>query len=438
MLLLLAVIISSQQLPLLSAAGGSGEPTALQPLIDAAGEGEVLVLEAGIYSGPVVIAKPMEIRASGSVHLTNSGERPAMEITADRTTVSGLKIIDGQTDRLIPAILVTGSETRLTDVEIVTRASGIQLREAHGNVLDNLTIYHPEAASQSPRTYSDKGNGIDLWGSHNNRISGSRISFMHDAIYIENSESNTVEDNYAEGSRYGYHFMFSSDSLLRNNIGQFNVTGAMIMSSDRIEASDNEFSEQSESVNSQGILLYDVNESLINKNRIEGNRTGVYVEQVKDSIISDNWVARNFIGVEMLLSQNNELSGNHFISNVNQAQSVTSSGNRVNGNYWDDLQGIDLTGQGVSSLSYKTDPFFLNLTRTASAYQLFFQSPGIVFLKGMFPPAAEQILVDESPLMEPFLRAGETSTASAATFVWGAILLLLSTFIIYIMGVKKQ
>ncbi|WP_010272426.1 right-handed parallel beta-helix repeat-containing protein [Paenibacillus senegalensis] len=410
----------------------------LQSWIDAAEEGDMLILPEGEYSGPVTISKSLELSGNGKVLIRSSGDQPVIELAGDHITLSGIHIVHEPADRLQPAVQVTGNYNRLLGLDIVTKGSGIYLRGADHNLLDDLDIRHSLAGNNIPSTYSDKGNGIDLLESNYNRIAGSRISTMHDAIYIENSTHNTVESNYAEFSRYGYHLMFSADSELRTNIGQYNITGAMIMSSDRIEVSENAFTDQSENVNSQGILLYDVTESLIEQNQIDGNRTGIYIEQVKDSTVSSNWIARNFIGVEMLLSQENNLTGNHFISNVTQAQSMTSDNNEVHSNFWDDLQGIDLSGQGVSSLPYKTDPFFLNLTRPVPAYQLFFQSPGIIFLQNMFPPAVQQQMVDTAPLMKPRFYIQEGNAGGIWTAIMASLLLLVSLLIIYTMGVRKQ
>lgn len=412
------------------------EGTPLQPLIDQVEAGGTLILEAGSYIGPATISRPIHIKTEGTAKITGDGVHPVITLQADDSSITGLQIYDEMDDREKAAILVEGSRNRLEKLQIITRASGIQLREAHSNVLEGLTVQRPQETN--PVRLSRRGNGIDLWGSNDNLIIGNRVSHMHDGIYVENSQSNRVENNRVDRSRYGYHFMFTKDSYLVDNEGQYNVTGAMIMSSDQTEVTGNTFSEQSENVNSQGLLLFDVNTTVVRSNRVEGNRIGFYIEQAKDSQLTDNWIARNFIGIEMLSSEGNELSGNHLISNVNQAQAADSADNSVNGNYWDDFKGIDLQGDGYSDLTYRTNPFFVTLTQSASAYQLFFGSPGMVFLEGMFPADPEQSLADEAPLMKPVMESAGQGALNGYTLAICAFLFVCSTLFIYLWGVRRQ
>ncbi|GIP34400.1 nitrous oxide reductase family maturation protein NosD [Paenibacillus sp. J2TS4] len=422
---------------LLQAESAVGAGTPLQPLIDQTESGGTLVLEPGHYIGPAVITRPIHIEAAGAgVRIDNDGESPAITLQASDSSITGLQIVDEMRDRKMASVLVSGSRNRLENLHITTRASGIQLREAHTNVLEGLKIERPQEAGTV--RLSSRGNGIDLWGSHDNLITQNYVTHMHDGIYLESSESNRVENNKVDFSRYGYHFMFTKDSFLIDNEGEYNVTGGMVMSSDNTEVTGNSFTEQSENVNSQGLLLYDVNQTIVTGNRVEGNRVGFYIEQAKDSRLEDNWIARNFIGMEMLQSENNEVSGNHFISNVNQAQATTSANNAVRANYWDDFQGVDLDGSGFSDLVYRTHPFFITLTQSASAYQLFFQSPGMVFLQGLFPIDSAQSLTDEAPLMNPVIDTGGNGGLNGITLAICALLFVFSIIIIYVWGIRRQ
>lgn len=56
----------------------------------------------------------------------------------------------------------------------------------------------------------------------------------------------------------------------------------------------NQFVKQSENVNSQGLLLFDVHTSRVDDNIVEGNRVGFYMEDSSDNVLSNNRVLRNY------------------------------------------------------------------------------------------------------------------------------------------------
>lgn len=412
-------------------------PIPLQPLIDQAAPGDVLKLEEPSYSGPAVIDKPLTL-VSKSGRIVNESSGPALTITADGVTAEGLMIVQLYRNASVPAVLVESDDNRLRRLTIKTLGAGIQLREADGNLLQDLVVVGGRMAGRNPSTVL-RGNGIDLYESSRNTIAGNRIDLMQDGIYVEGGSSSTVRDNLVVRSRYGYHFMFTEKLLLRGNKGVSNVTGAMVMSVSDAEVLNNTLEKQSSNVNSQGLLLYDVRQSRVEGNTVQGNRVGLFVQQSEGNRLADNEIAGNFIGLQLLDSSGNRLAGNTFQANVVPAQSAGSSDNTADGNFWDSASVLDVNGDGFSDLPYEVNPFFLQVTESVPAFQLLFHSPGMPVLEELFHTDTGDWLKDAAPLLQPASKVQEAAgAADGGIAAVSSLLLAVSLFsIITFRGIKR-
>lgn len=417
-----------------------GSTKSLQELINEAHTGDTIVIPVGNYNGPIIIDKSLKLenRSEAEVIIRNTTSKPAVQITADNVSLVGLTIID-ETVSKQSAILVQGNGVLLDQLQIRTGSFGIKMRKANNGEVRNTSIVWIGRIADRPVKLSDKGNGIDLYESNGNRFIGNSITAMHDGIYMENSDENVIESNTFELLRYGVHCMYTKGTIIRNNIGMLNITGAMIMAVRDVEVTDNQFTKQNENVNSQGILLFDAHQTVIRNNHVEGNRVGLYVEQSTQNKIEGNSVIGNFIGIQMLEADKNDLTGNQFVGNVANAEAKNSVDNVVAGNYWDSFQGIDADGDGNSDIKYAINPFFQSLIKARPGFQLFFQSPGMVFLESLYQSESKVWTTDESPLMEPSqeLRFIAPSLTLVHTAWIGAILLCLAIYFIYL-GVRRK
>ncbi|MED4782220.1 nitrous oxide reductase family maturation protein NosD [Brevibacillus choshinensis] len=448
--------------PVSTRATGLTAPDPLQQMIDQARPGDTITIPAGEYAGPIRVTKPLVLVAQGSVTIFNPSpdpkQEPVVTIISDHVSIQGISITDKRINRADAALIIKGNHNILEQISIETMGSGIQLREASNNTLHNIRITgkikdksvassmgHDHAShgastagQSSSNVQARKGNGIDLFQAHQNRIVSNQVSNVYDGIYLENSNGNQILQNAVEKSRYGYHFMGTSQTLLADNTGNENVTGAMLMETTKATVKNNQFLKQKNNPNSQGILLYDVTDSLLHGNQIEGNRVGLYLENATGVEVKENRLLLNFIGMQVKASSGNTLTANQFVSNVIQAQAQDSSTDSFAGNYWDNLQTLDTNGDSRSDLPYEMNPFYLALTDAVPAYQLFFQAPGFVFLENLFSAGTGTAIRDEMPT----LASADEATAQASGTNWvtgilGLILLTGSMYIIY-SGGKRQ
>lgn len=448
--------------PVSTGATGLAAQDPLQQMIDQARPGDTLTIPEGEYTGPILVTKPLTLVAQGSVTISNPSPdpkgAPVVSITSEHVSIRGITIKDKRVNSPDATLVMKGNHHVLEQISIETMGTGIQLREASYNTLRNIRVTgkvkdrsvvssaehdhasHGASSASQPSTnvQARKGNGIDLFHAHQNHIESNQVSNVYDGIYLENSNGNQILQNAVEKSRYGYHFMGTSQTLLADNTGSENVTGAMLMETTKATVKNNQFLKQKDNPNSQGILLYDVTDSQLYGNQIEGNRVGLYLENSTGVDVRENRLLLNFIGMQVKASSGNTLTANQFISNVIQAQAQDSRTDSFAGNYWDNLQTLDTNGDSRSDLPYEMNPFYLALTDAVPAYQLFFQAPGFVFLENLFSAGTGTSIRDEMPVVASSDQAiTQDSGTNWATGILGLLLLTGSMYIIY-SGGKRQ
>lgn len=409
-------------------AEAQAERSSIAERIAKAQPGETLSIPAGQYEGSLVIDKPLHLIGAGQVILSHSGSEPSITILSDGVQVENLEV--HHTDSQSPAILVKGSHIRLSQLRIVTQSTGIRLDGARHNTLTHITV---EGDPQLP--IARRQHGIDLWQADRNVITHSRMQHVQDGIYIENSAENRVTDNTVSHSRYGYHLMFTRQTRLENNLSHNNVSGMMVMGTMGTVVQHNRLTDNRENVQSLGLLLFDVQKAHVADNQILRNRVGILIEDARDNELAHNLVQGNYIGLRFLQATDNHLHHNAFVANVVQGQAEESRNNRIRHNYWGDHTGLDLTGEGFSSLPYRVDPFFLQITDAYPPFQLFFHSPGLIFLEQLIHTPLEQQFTDQAPLLASPLAAPDEAPAQQ----WAVLLLCVaflsfSSWIMYLGG----
>lgn len=387
------------------------EASILQRMINEAEQGSSIVLPEGSYSGYILIDKKLTIRADKTV-LSSIAADSAVVIKGDGVVIQGLAIKQEHADEETAAVLVQADNVVLMDLNIKTQGFGIMLRDANEATILNNEIAWKKIKNANSSISGHKGNGIDLYNSYSNRIEQNRIYNMKDGIYLEKGSQLSIKENRIYSSRYGIHCMYIDESQIVGNIGEYNFTGAMIMGVKDTRISNNSFLKQSWNVYSQGILLYDVQTSTVERNQVDGNRVGIYMERSSNNELKENSVNRNFIGIQMLNAENNKLHYNDFVANVIEAEAVNSKDNDIFHNYWDSAQGLDLNDDGISEIAYSINPFYQQLISDKPAFQLFFQSPGMAFLSSMYEGNRDQWTTDSSPFMHLNVAGDHTSTLS--------------------------
>ncbi len=383
----------------------------LQPLIDKTPEGETLMPEPGIYSGPVVIDKPIILDGQNSVTIDAGGKGTVILLDTDGATLRNLHLTNsGESHNDIDAgVQVRGKFNVIKDNQIDNCLFGVDLQQSEYNVVRRNTI------SSKPFELGQRGDAIRLWYSFHNKITDNRIMNARDTV-VWYSANNTISGNSATNSRYSLHFMYSQYNLVENNHYLNNTVGIFLMYSDGVIVRNNHIAHAA-GPTGVGIGFKETSDLTIEGNQILYCASGLYVDVSPyqpdtTNRFNDNVIAYNGIGIRFL----NDWTGNIFKQNQlvdNLTQIVVSGGktanrNVWNGNYWSDYQGFDEDTNGTGDTPYELYAYADRLWQDTPYAQFFKGSPMLEvldFLERLAPFSEPRLLVrDKTPSQHQIIK----------------------------------
>jgi nitrous oxidase accessory protein len=387
-----------------TAVSGAGTHPPFQPLVDAAKSGAVLSPEPGIYSGPVVIDKPLTVDGQGKVTIDAGGKGSVIYLDTDNADIRNLHLTNsGESHNDIDAgIQVRGNFNIIKDNVIDDCLFGIDLQQAEDNILRRNRI------SSKPFELGVRGDAIRLWYSFNNKVTDNVITGSRDMV-VWYSKDNLIARNTATGGRYALHFMYSKANQVEDNHYTDNSVGIFLMYSDDVVVRHNTIS-RAVGPTGMGIGTKESSGLVIEGNSLLNNATGIYLDvspyqpDTTDRI-TDNLIAYNGIGIEFHNDwTGNIIEGNRFHDNLTQVAVRGGGGatrNQWHGNYWDDYAGFDRDGDGIGDTPYESYAYADRLWMDVSLAQFFMGSPMLEvldFLERLAPFSPPQLLLrDPAP-----------------------------------------
>jgi len=292
--------------------------TTIQEAINAAKEGDTIIVRNGTYYEHLVVNKA----------LTLVGE------TKHDT------IIDGDGTGIV--VCVTADDVALNDFTIQNGELGLLFRYSTTGILTENIV-------------SNNSYGLYLWGSSDNILTGNIVSDNWDAIYLYISHNNTFNGNTVSNNWDGFHLESSNLNVLADNIvSQNNNDGIHLYHS-----SNNVLSGNTASGNQYGIYVGDSDDNVFTRNTVSCNKYGIYVDYSRYNSFTSNIFTNNSVyGIRFSSSQNNIVFHNNFIKNVEPSsniKSVNSWDNGAEGNYWSDHAGTDANRDGIGDTPYTID-----------------------------------------------------------------------------------
>lgn len=279
---------------LLAGAPPAAASPSLQERLDGAEEGETLLVEPGHYPENLVIDKPLVLRGLQLPHIEGDTRGKTIRILAPGVTIDGFRISHSglNLSRDDAAIHIQGEGAVIRNNRIHDSLHGIYVRAANRIRVENNRIQGIEETAvaklgpASPGSSDSalcavgqdrRGNGLHLWNSHAHVITGNEISDTRDGIYFSFTRESRIERNQVYRTRYGLHYMYSDNNFIFNNRFENNVAGAALMFSKGVTVHQNDFIRNRDS-RAYGLLMHNVDPSIIRDNRMEGNQTGVYIQ----------------------------------------------------------------------------------------------------------------------------------------------------------------
>ncbi len=422
----------------------------LQTVLDAATDGDEVLLAAGTYHGPLHIAHRLTLVGAAGAVIAGSGKGSVITISAPEAVVRGLN--------------VRGSGRALESMDsgvfVEQSARGAVVEDNH--LEDNLFGIYLHGAPDSIARHNvvvglrqvhngETGNGITVWNAPGAKVLDNDFRYGRDGIFAITSRNNVVKGNRFRDLRFAVHYMYTNDGEIVGNVSKGNLIGYALMFSKHLVIQDN----ISDHDRDRGILFNATNYADISGNTVIGGmqpaerwatsdnrgadegvpqteqassvpageqRIGpekcVFIYNTNKSRIDDNWFEGCAIGVHFTAgSEGNDISGNAFVNNANQVKYVGTRhldwSKNGRGNYWSDNPAFDLNGDGVADTAYRPNDLIDRVLWTAPAAKVLINSPAVQVIRwaqAQFPAILPGGVIDSHPLMSPPKR----HTAEAA------------------------
>ncbi len=382
---------------------GADAPYAtLGAAVAAARPGALIRVRAGTYREPTIELRVpgVTIVGDGWPLFDGEGTRELLVVRADDVTVRGLAFantgVSHMQDRAALRV-IESARCRIEGNRFRDALFAIYLQRA----LDCEVRGNDIVGASTDET--SNGNGVHLWYSPGTRVIDNRVRGQRDGIYFEFSRSSVAEGNVSEGNRrYGLHFMFSDSCRYERNTFKGNGAGVAVMYSRHILMDGNGFLDATGS-GAYGLLLKEITDGTLVRNRFEGNSTGLLLEGASRLDIRDNDFRRNGWAVRLMASAEDS----HFTGNVFEANAfdVSTNSRTLNsdfkGNWWDAYRGYDLDRDGSGDVPFRPVRFFALVVERHPEALMMLRSPVTALLdvaERVFPVLTPD-LADARPLM---------------------------------------
>ncbi len=379
----------------------------IQDAINKSKPNSKIYIHDGIYNleQEILIEKPIQLIAKDSnfqVILDAHQKQNVIYIkNTENVEISGLTLKNaGYSDiKEYAGIYAENSKNcKFLNNKIQDSTYGIYLARTHNSLIQkNQILANFKKEVQS-------GNGIHIWNGHFNILEENFIEGHRDGIYFEYSQDLKVIKNISQKNlRYGIHFMFCHNSHITENKFIYNPTGTALMYSRSLILLENEFS-HSFGNSFMGMLLKEIDQSVIKNNLFYRNTTAIYFENSNRNQIETNQFIKNSIALEVMgNSYYNQFTNNKFKENLFDVFTNSKANENVyTKNFWDKYKGYDLNKDGLGDVPYKPVSLFGFWVSKNPSLAVLIKSPIVEFLElleRVFPSLSPENLQDESPLM---------------------------------------
>jgi nitrous oxidase accessory protein len=383
----------------------SGKVKTITAAIQQASPGDTVLVKSGTYrEGNIIINKPLVLLGEKMPVVDGEFKHEVFTVEARHVTISGFTIRNSGMSNIkdLAGIGVLGMDfITIRKNDFINTFFGVHLSNSNYSLIEQNTFQGVQ------RNDIETGNGIHLWQCSNIRISGNHIEGHRDGIYFEFVTNSVVKGNLSENNhRYGLHFMFSHDDEYLDNIFRNNGAGVAVMYTRNVTMISNTF-EHNWGNSAYGLLLKDIQDSQVLKNRFVKNTIGIYMEGTSRTRFERNLFNANGWGIRLQASCDaNTFTGNNFMGNTfDIATNGTLVLNTINGNYWDKYQGYDLDRNGVGDIPFRPVNLYAMIVERIPTAVLLWRS-FLVFLldraERVFPAVTPENLKDDYPSMKPY------------------------------------
>ena len=384
---------------------------------DEAGPAEIELLPL-VYHGDLTIKRPVAIRGARGSVLEGSGV--ATVVTIDGKDISLENVAVRHSGRRHTTedsgVKATGERVRVADVALQDVLFGISLEACKHCIIERAHVVGFGDDAEL------RGDGIKLWEANDSVVRGCVVEHARDLV-VWYTRRATLEDNVVTAGRYGAHFMYAHDSVIRRSRFEKNVVGVFVMYSMRLRVEDNVLA-GARGAAGIGLGFKDSDAVQVKRNWIVANTVGTYLDNTPRTAadpvgFDDNFVALNDVAMRLNTSESGlSFRGNDFHQNAVMIE-VDGGGDAMfvamRGNRYSDYEGYDLDDDGVGDVAYEVKALSSELTESRPTLKFFHGTAAMslvdVVARAMPMLASHKLLVDPAPLSRRPLIAVPTIAA---------------------------
>lgn len=377
---------------------------ALRQAVAEAKHGDTILLTRGVYrEGNIVINKTIYLVGQDGPVLDGEGKHEILTISGRDIVVSGIRFANAGYSSMndFAAIKVIDAKNVLVENNRIDNASfAIHFANSTHSVVRNNTI------RGSNKSEHLSGNGIHMWKCDQMLIENNNISGHRDGIYFEFVTASAIKNNISEKNvRYGLHFMFSHNDTYLSNTFKNNGAGVAVMYSKEVKMENNLF-DKNWGPSAYGILLKDISDSHIEKNRFVQNTVAIHMEGSSRIEIARNIFQSNgwAIKVQASCDDNNFHHNNFFSNSFDVATNGTMTLNRFDSNYWDKYEGYDINKDGYGDVPYHPVSMYAMIVEQNPTTLILMRSFMVSLLdkaEKAIPSLTPESLADVKPMIKP-------------------------------------
>jgi nitrous oxidase accessory protein len=363
-------------------------------------------VHGGVHEGGLTLRTPVTLLGSDEPVLRGTGRGDVLVLAAPGCRVQGFLIERSGTD-MAPSdagIRILSDRNHILGNRIRHCLFGMYFEHADSNVVTGN-----EVEGMTERDQGERGSGIHLFDSHDNRFEDDVVLDARDGIYFDHANRNTVVGSSFTGARYGLHYMYSDDNVFAENRFSDCTAGATIMFTRRVLFRGNWFV-SNRGFSSVGALLKDCYDSEAVENLFADNSTALLLDNSMHNVFRRNHVLRNDVALFLFSgSDDNLFTENNFVENLSPIRllgrtTTTRWAAAGRGNHWSEYDGYDLDGDGTGDVPHRIQNVFEFLESEHPPLRFFLVSPAAAAMKSgeeAFPLFEWTREVDPSPLVKP-------------------------------------
>jgi len=367
--------------------------------------GDTVHLTGREYHENLVINIPITLTGDELPRIRGGYQGNVIHVTAPGTVLKGIHISEAgpRLTKDMACVLIEADRVTVADSMITESLHGIYVKA--GN---EIQIVGNHIEGRLDLIEADRGNGIHLWNSSNNRVDRNEIFNVRDGIYFSFAHSTQISENRIHNVRYGLHYMYSNNNSFTHNSFESNVAGAALMYSEDIVFESNVFA-RCRGFRAYGILLQSMSRVEARSNLVLDNSRGIFMNNVDSSQFENNDVVDNDLGIQLNGGcEDNLFAHNNFINNLSEllldvSDRETKWADDAGGNHWSDYQGYDLDRDGIGDVPFDIQNVFQVMESNVPEVRFYLLSPAAEVLQ-----AAERALPilnlgdarDPKPLMQ--------------------------------------